>query len=100
MKNTSILFCLLMVTFCGFSQLKTIQYKDDQQAESKATYTLLPRKGNANNAEWQFAKNVTDRSFRKWNSGGRSRQDVPWVGYRYKPLLFYTEYFYSVSIGK
>ncbi|RTY95142.1 dienelactone hydrolase family protein [Flavobacterium sp. GT3R68] len=44
MKNTSILFCLMMVTFSGFSQLKPIQYKDDQQILNG--FQILPKKAN------------------------------------------------------
>ncbi len=50
-----ILFFVLAV---GFVVMK---YKNEQQTESKTVYTLLPRKGNNNNAEWQLAKQHVDK---------------------------------------
>lgn len=56
---------LFFVAAVGFVVMK---YKGDQQAEDKATYTLLPRKGNANNAEWKFAKNNVDKLIARLNT--------------------------------
>lgn len=53
---------LFFVIAVGFVVMK---YKNEQQAESKTVYTLLPRKGNNNNAEWQLAKNNVERLITK-----------------------------------
>ena len=56
-KYLNIILPVLFIAAVGFVVIK---YKNKQQGEKNAAYTLLPRTGNANNAEWLAAKKNVD----------------------------------------
>lgn len=58
----NIILPVLFIVAAGFV---VIRYKNNRQAENNATYTLLPRAGDANGAEWQAAKKNADRLIAK-----------------------------------
>jgi len=61
-KYLNILLPVLFIAAAGFV---VINYKTKQQAENNAVYTLLPRSGNVNAAEWQAAKKNVDKLIAK-----------------------------------
>ena len=56
-KYLNIILPVLFIAAVGFVVIK---YKNKQQAEKNAAYTLLPRTGNTNSAEWLTAKKNVD----------------------------------------
>jgi len=59
---THIILGVIFITAVGFV---VINYKNKKQAEKNASYILLPRNGNSNNAEWVAAKTNTDKLLAK-----------------------------------
>ncbi|MEO6254813.1 MAG: tetratricopeptide repeat protein [Ferruginibacter sp.] len=57
-KYSQIALILFFVASVGFVVIK---YKNEQQSENNAVYTLLPRKANNNNTEWLLAKQHVDK---------------------------------------
>ena len=55
----------LMLFFVAGVSFVIVKYKHKQQAENNAVYTLLPRMGNSNNAEWVAAKKNVDHLIAK-----------------------------------
>ena len=58
-------YIMLVAFFVAAISVVVIKYKNRQNAEDNASYVLLPRKDNSNNAEWFVAKNNTDNLIRK-----------------------------------
>ena len=58
-------YIMLVAFFVAAISVVVIKYKNRQNAEDNASYVLLPRKDNSNNAEWLVAKNNTDNLIRK-----------------------------------
>lgn len=56
---------VLMLFFVVSVGFIVIRYNNKQQANDNAVYTLLPRKGNNNNAEWMAAKKNVDKLIAK-----------------------------------
>ena len=58
-------YIALLVFFAATISFVVIKYKNKQQDEKNAAYTLLPRKDKSNNAEWLMAKQNTDKLIAK-----------------------------------
>lgn len=58
-------YIMLIAFFTVTAGFIVIKYKNKQQAENNAEYSLLPRVGNSNSAEWIVAKNNTDKLIAK-----------------------------------
>lgn len=61
-KYWNIILPAFFIVAVGFV---VIRYKNKQQAETNAVYTLLPRAGNMNSVEWQAAKKNVDKLIAK-----------------------------------
>jgi hypothetical protein len=59
------LYLALIVLFTATVSFVVLKYNNKKHLQNNAVYTLLPRKGNANTAEWQAAKKNTDNLIAK-----------------------------------
>ena len=58
-------YIVLLVFFAATISFVVIKYKNKQQEENDAVFSLLSRKDNSNNAEWLMAKQNTDKLITK-----------------------------------
>jgi len=58
-------YIILIAFFIVTGSFIVIKYKNKQELENNAEYSLLPRAGNSNNAEWLAAKKNTDNLIAK-----------------------------------
>ena len=59
----------LMLFFVAGVSFVIVKYKHKQQAVNNTVYTLLPRMGNSNNAEWVAAKKNVDNLIIRFHHG-------------------------------